>query len=157
MRKTAFVKISGDLISREDVLAWIKSIADDYFVVICSGGGTQINDEFAKRNIPVKFGPLGREIENFEDRQFARDILERNQEEIQDLLETKNIKATVVIPVLDIGSVLCHVNGDVYTKAVYLGFDKIYILTLSNRVEKKKEEFNKFPKIEIIGFPSDFN
>ena len=154
MRKTAFVKISGDLIKREDVLAWIKSIADDYFVVICSGGGTQINDEFTKRNIPVKFGPLGREIENFEDRQIARDILEKNQAEIQDLLESKNIKATVVIPVLDIGSVLCHVNGDIYTKAAYLGFDKIYILTLSDRMEEKKKEFNEFPKIEIVEFPS---
>lgn len=154
MRKTAFVKISGDLISRKDVLNWIKSITDNYFVVICSGGGAQINDEFTKKNIAIKFGPLGREIKNFEDRQIARDILEKNQAEIQDLFETKNIKATVVIPVLDIGSVLCHVNGDIYTKATYLGFDKIYILTLSDRIEKKKKEFNKFPKIEIVGFPS---
>lgn len=66
MRKTAFVKISGDLLAREDVLNWIKSIADDYFVVICSGGGTQINSEFIKRNIPIKFGSLGREIKNYE-------------------------------------------------------------------------------------------
>ena len=52
--------------AREDVLNWIKSIADDYFVVICSGGGTQINSEFIKRNIPIKFGSLGREIKNYE-------------------------------------------------------------------------------------------
>ncbi|MDO8424553.1 MAG: hypothetical protein Q7S70_01275 [bacterium] len=154
MRRTAFIKISGDLVSREDVLSWIKAVENDYFVVICSGGGAQINDEFSKRGIPIKFGPLGREIENFEGRQIARDILEKNQVEIQDLLEARNIKATVVIPVLDIGSVLCHVNGDVYTKAAYLGFDKIYILTLSDRVEKKKEEFKDYPKVEVIGFPA---
>lgn len=152
MKKTAFVKISGDLIARGDVLTWIKSVAKDYFVVICSGGGMQINDEFAKKNIPVKFGPLGREIENLKDRQFARDILERNRVGIENLLKTNGIKAKVVIPILDIESILCHVNGDVYIKAVYLGFDKLYILTLSNRVRKKQKEFIKYPKIEVIGF-----
>ena len=152
MNKTAFVKISGDLISREDVLDWIRVLTQDYFVVVCSGGGTQINKAFEERGIPVVFGPLGREIERFEDRQFAREILEKNQAEIQDLLQAKQIQATVVIPVLDIGSVRCHVNGDVYVLAAYLGFDALYVLTLEDRVVKKTEEFKMYPKVTVVGF-----
>ena len=152
MNKTAFVKISGDLISREDVLDWIRVLTQDYFVVVCSGGGTQINKAFEERGIPVVFGPLGREIERFEDRQFAREILEKNQAEIQDLLQAKQIQATVVIPVLDIGSVLCHINGDVYVLAAYLGFDALYVLTLEDRVVKKTEEFKMYPKVTVVGF-----
>lgn len=154
MRKTAFVKISGDLISRDDVLDRIRALTQDHFVVICSGGGTQINKVFEKKGIPTTFGPLGREIAQFEDRQLARKVLEKNQAEIQDLLQEKDIAATIVIPVLDIGSVLCHVNGDVYVLAAYLGYDKLYVYTLEERVAKKQEEFRAYPRIEIVGFPA---
>lgn len=152
MKQTAFVKISGDLLSRDDVIDWIRVLAQDYFVVICSGGGAQINKAFEEKGISTVFGPLGREIERFEDRQLAREVLEKNQVEIQDLLHDKNIHATVVIPILDIGSVLCHVNGDIYVLAAYLGFDKSYVLTLENRAAKKREEFKAYSKIEVVGF-----
>jgi len=43
-RKTAFIKVSGDLLTRDDVLAWLKWLveAEHYFAVICIGGGKQI-------------------------------------------------------------------------------------------------------------------
>ena len=154
MKENVFVKISGDLIKRSDVLEWIRSLSIDHFVVVCSGGGTQINKAFEEKGILTVFGPLGREIERFEDRQLARELLERNQGEIQDLLWESNIPAAVVIPVLDIGSVLCHVNGDIFVLAAYLGFDRLYVLTLEERVAKKREEFKAYPKIEVIGFPA---
>ena len=152
-RKTALVKVSGDLCKREDVIEWIRILAAEYFVVICVGGGTQINDAFKKAGMKIKkHGPLGRETEGFKERQLARDILEENQEELQDVLATKGITATVVIPVLDIGSVLCHINGDIFILTGYLGFDKIYVLTYEDRTKLKKREFKKYPKIEVIGF-----
>lgn len=153
MRNTAFVKVSGDLVSRGDVIHWIKKLAKDYFVVICIGGGTHISKEFLKRGHTVKFGPLGREIETFHERQLARDVLEKNQTNIQDLLAKNKVPATVIIPVIDIGTVLCHINGDIFVQAAYLGFDKLYILTYKNRVKVKKEEFKSFPKIKVVGFP----
>ncbi len=153
MRKTAFVKVSGDLVSRKDVIEWIKKLSKDCFTVICIGGGTQINEEFEKQGHKIKFGPLGREVEAFHERQLARDILEKNQARIQDLLAKNKINATVIIPVLDIGSVLCHINGDVFVRAAYLGFDKLFILTHNNRIKVKKNEFEKLPKIKVIGFP----
>ena len=153
-RKTALIKLTGDLANlRPDVLAWLRQLALEYFVVICTGGGTQINEEFAARGLPFNFGNLGREIGTFEGRQLARDILERNQADIQDRLAIENIPATVIIPVLDIGSVLCHVNGDIFVLTAYLGYDKIYVLTLDSRKEKKVTEFEDYPKIEIVGFP----
>lgn len=152
-RKTALIKISGDLCKRHDVMDWIGNVSMSYFVVICVGGGTQINEAFSKKNFPVlKHGPLGRESKTFEERQLARDILEKNQVEMQDLLADNGIVVNVVIPVLDIGSVLCHVNGDTFVLAAYLGFDKIYIITLKERVGEKQKQFKKYPKIEIVGF-----
>ena len=147
-RKTALVKVSGDLCKRDEVIEWIRILAAEYFVVICVGGGTQINEAFEAAGIKVrKHGPLGRETEGFKERQLARDVLEENQEELQDLLAARGITATVVIPVLEIGSVLCHINGDIFILTGYLGFDKIYVLTCEDRVKGKKVEFKKYPKI----------
>jgi imidazole glycerol phosphate synthase subunit HisF len=38
-REKAFVKISGDLFQRRDVIQWIKELAKKYHVVLCVGGG----------------------------------------------------------------------------------------------------------------------
>lgn len=153
MQKAAFVKVSGDLVSRKDIIEWIKKISKDYFTVICIGGGTHISEEFEKRGHKIKFGPLGRETDTFDERQLARDVLEKNQTRIQGLLAKNKISATVIVPVLDIGSVLCHINGDVFVRAAYLGFDKLFVFTFSDRADAKKKDFKNLPKIEVIGFP----
>lgn len=151
-RKTALIKISGDLVGNDKVIEKIRKIAIESFTVIILGGGTQISEAFEQRGFAVDFGPLGRNTETLEQRQLARDVLERNQAETQDLLAEKGIVATVIIPVLDIGSVLCHVNGDVFLLSAYLGFDKLYVFTLKERMEAKRKEFEKYPKIEVIGY-----
>ena len=155
-RQTALVKVSGDLCAREDVLEWIRKLSVEYFTVILAGGGTQINEAFQRAGFKVtKHGPLGRETESFKESQLARDVLEENQEKIQDLLATRGVMATVVIPVLEIGTVLCHINGDIYILTSYLGFDKIFVLTYENRVAEKKRVFKKYPKIKVVGFPGE--
>ena len=155
-RQTAFVKVSGDLCQREDVLEWIRRLSSEYFTVILVGGGTQINEAFEKAGFKVgKHGPLGRETESFKESQLARDILEENQEKMQDLLASRGVMATVVIPVLDIGTVLCHINGDIFVLTAYLGFDKIFVLTCQSRVREKRREFKKYSKIEIKGFSDE--
>lgn len=151
-RKTALIKVSGDLYSNKDFIDWVRDITREYFVVICVGGGTQINKAFAEKDILPEYGSFGRETKDFTERQLARDILETNQAELQDLLADKGIIATVVIPILDIGSVLCHVNGDIFILTAYLGFDKIYVVTLWGRLKEKKEQFKTYPKIEVISF-----
>lgn len=154
-RKTVLVKVSGDLCHREDVLKWIKARTEGYFVVICVGGGTQINQAFIEHGLTVdEHGPLGRATETFQEKQIARDILEVNQAKVQDLLSDKRISASVVIPVLDIGTVLCHVNGDIFVLAAYHGYDRIYVATLQDRANKKRQEFARYPKIEVVVFPT---
>ena len=59
-------------------------------MVILVGGGTQINRAFEEAGLkPGKHGPLGRETNSFKERQLARDTLEYNQAELQDLLASK--------------------------------------------------------------------
>ena len=152
-RKTALIKISGDLINSQEVIQWIKEISQESFTVICVGGGTQINEAFINSGIALgTHGPLGRETNTFLERQLARDILESNQSDLQDTLAKQNISASVVIPTLDIGTVLCHVNGDRLVLAAYHGYNKLYIVTKKERVATKELEFTKYPKISIKGF-----
>jgi len=164
VKPNAFVKISGNLIEEEGVIEWLREVSRRYSLVILIGGGEQINAAFRKRGFNIKFGPLGRVTESLEERQLARDVLEKNQALIQDMIDKEEISARVVIPVRDIATVLCHVNGDVEVMAAYNGFDRIFLLTLKDKAEKKRLwvekvaeifeviEKGKLDKIEVIGF-----
>jgi len=151
-KKTSLIKISGDLLTKKDVIAKIREISKKYLTVITVGGGTQISEAFQQKGFPIKFGPLGRETNSLEEKQLARNILEKNKKEVQNFLDKENIPATVIIPFVDIASVACPINGDTFVLATYLGFDKLYIFTLSGREDKKRKEFEKYPKIEVVGF-----
>ena len=140
-RKNCLIKLSGDCLGGS-VLEWIRELSRTHFVVICVGGGTQIKEAFAKAGFPDSaYGLLGRETKTFAERQLARDVLERNQAELQDRLAQEGIPAVVVIPVLEIGNVLCHVNGDQFILTAYLGFDAVYVVTLPERESKKRKDF----------------
>jgi len=163
-KPNAFVKISGNLLENPAVIEWLMLLSKDFYVAICIGGGEQINEAFAKQGWPIKFGPLGRITLTLEERQLARDVLEQNQAMVQDMLDSRGIAARAIIPVDDIGGVLCHINGDVLLLAAYNGYDKLFLLTLESRVEKKKAwvksltevfesiEKGDLNKIEVIGF-----
>ncbi len=151
-RKNILVKLSGDVLKNPHFYAWLLPISRANHVVIVVGGGSQINREFTKKKIPIIFGPAGREIRSFRDRQIARDILEENQRITQDLCVRHGVNATIEIPVISSGTVLCHVNGDQYVRTCYNGFDTLYVLTTKKRFEGKVEEFKDFPKVEVITF-----
>ena len=151
-RKTALIKISGDLLLKKAIIDKIRKISKKYLTVIVVGGGIQINEAFGQKGLPVKFGPLGRETNSLKEKQLARKILKKNQIKIQDLLAKENIAATVTIPFIDVSSVLCPVNGDIFALTTYLGFDHLYIFTLKVREKQKRKEFEKYPKIKVIGF-----
>ncbi len=163
-KQNALIKISGSLLKNKKAIAEIKKISKKYFTVILIGGGEQINNAFRKKGWKVKFSPLGRITKTFMQKQLARDVLEKNQEMIQDMLDMEGINAKVIIPVDDIASVICHVNGDIKVLSAYNGFDNIYIFTFKDAVEKKRKWLKKLvesfrhigdgeiDKIEIIGF-----
>lgn len=152
-RQNCFIKISGDSIKPE-VLEWIKELCRKFFVVVCVGGGTQINTAFEERGLPVGKHPtpLGRETNTLEERQLARDILELNQAKMQDMLADLGVMITVIKPVLDLGTVLCHVNGDQLVLTAYLGFDILYIVTTPEREKQKARDFAQYPKIKVVSF-----
>lgn len=148
-----FVKVSGDMYKSEEFIKWIIRLSKQYFVVICVGGGTQINKMLKERGVDeIPHGPLGRELETFELRQAARDVLEKNQAELQDILAKRKTVAAVEIPVYNIGTVLCHINGDLALQMAYLGFDLLFAVTTEDRMEKKKEQFAHLPKIQVVTF-----
>ncbi len=164
IKPNALIKVSGNLLKNKKVIEWIKKIDKKYSIVILIGGGEQISEAFKKKGWKIKFGPLGRITKTLEEKQLARDILEKNQAQVQDMLDEKGISARVIIPVLDIATVLCHVNGDIEVLAAYNGFDKIFVLTLKKNVENKAVwlkqlaksfvhiDSGEFEKIQVLGF-----
>lgn len=163
-KQNALIKVSGSLLKHEKVIERIKNISKKHFTVVLIGGGKRINEEFKKKGWKVKFSPLGRITKTFEEKQLARDILEKNQEIVQDMIDNMGITAKVIIPVDDIASVLCHVNGDIKVLSAYNGFDKIFIFTFKDLVAKKKKWLKyladcfkhigdgPIDKIEVMGF-----
>ena len=154
-RRKIFVKVTGDLADdRDDLLSWIAAKCRKGFTVVCPGGGTRISKALEQHGIESHFVPgVGREIESFEGEQIARNELELNQRMMQDMLAARGVMATVVIPVWDVGTVLCHLNGDTLVEAAYHGFDELYVLTLEGREEKKRQQFAHLPKVEVVIFP----
>ncbi len=137
----------------DKVLSWIKKVSKKYILVICVGGGTQISEAFSLEGLKNdNFGPLGRETSTLKEKQLARDVLEKNKEKLENKLKERNICASVVIPVIEIGNVLCHVNGDQFALTAYHGFDLLFIVTTKERLEKKKEDFSDYDKIKIMFF-----
>ena len=163
-KQNALIKISGSLLKDKKAIGQIKKISKKYSTVLLIGGGEQINKAFEKRGWKVKFGPLGRITKTLEEKQLARDILEKNQEIVQDMIDELGIGARVIIPVDEIATVLCHVNGDIKVLSAYNGFDKIFMFTPKNNVLKKKKwlkqladcfkhiDEGNIDKIEVIGF-----
>lgn len=150
-RKNCLIKLSGNMLN-DRTLRRVKTLCRKYFVVICVGGGMQINRAFQKAGLPVrKFGPLGRESKSLREKQVARAVLEQNQSFVQDRLAKLGVHAGVVIPVIEVGTVICHVNGDQYVLTAYNGFDAIFVVTTKGRFSKKRLQFAPYPKIKVIG------
>ena len=163
-KKNMLIKVSGDVLYLPEFQARVREYACVFSVVVLVGGGTQIEEAFKAAGYERDMGPLGRKTKSLPERQIARDVLEVNQAGVQDMFDDSGISVRVEIPVLDIGGVLCHVNGDVMVFTAYNGYDRIIIMTTRERVEAKlqwlaqvTEVFQaigngKLDKIEVIGF-----
>ncbi|MFH1178588.1 MAG: hypothetical protein V1711_02620 [bacterium] len=153
MTQNIFVKISGDLIDNEQVSRWIAECSKRGKLVICVGGGTQINNALVEAGIPIReHGPLGREHQSEKERMIAEEILVKNVEKVRALCREQKINCEVVAPLIEVGGVQCHINGDQIILAAYLGYDQLFVLTTADRVEKKESEFAQYPKIKVVGF-----
>ena len=156
-RPNCLIKLSGDAVGISDELKnFIREKMKTHFVVVLVGGGRQINDEFRRRGwnelADRPHGVLGRELDTLEQKQVARDVLERNQARVQDLLAQEGIMVTVEIPVFYPGTVLTHLNGDLFVQACYLSFQELFIITTPERVQQKRNQFQHLPKIRVVAF-----
>ncbi len=147
--KNILVKVSGDVIKNNYFTEFVTDLATQYFVVVVVGGGTEISERLSKAGYEIIFDDIhGRVTESWEERKIARDVLEKKAKALQDFFVGKGV--FVVPSVINIAGVTCHINGDNYIKSAYLGFDKLYVFTLKDRVEQKKQIFKGYPKVEII-------
>ena len=152
--KTIFMKASGDLVLHPDFIEAITKQSQENHVVVCVGGGGQINRTFAELGTgedKERHGPLGRELKTLTQKNIAKEVLENHKTQLEAVLQAGNIDATVLIPVLDIDGIMCHINGDQMVRAVYIGFDELYVFTTDERLEKKNLEFDDLPKVRVIG------
>ncbi|VAW32686.1 hypothetical protein MNBD_CPR01-544, partial [hydrothermal vent metagenome] len=128
---------------------FVINLAKKSFVIVVVGGGTEISERLSKAGYEIIFDDIhGRVTESWEERKIARDVLEENAKKLQDFFVGKGV--FVVPPIIDVAGVTCHINGDNYIKSAYLGFDKLYIFTLKDRIKKKEQIFKNYPKVEVI-------
>ncbi|MFA6535941.1 MAG: hypothetical protein WC250_01720 [Candidatus Paceibacterota bacterium] len=145
-----FVKVSGGLFTSAEFLRMMSRL-QYHRLVICVGGGSQINAALEKIGIERKsHGPLGRELATPQLRQVAEGELLKNQALLEDKLARLGITAKVIVPVLDLGGVRTHVNGDQMVKTAYLGFDRLVVMTTPDRLQAKRSIFAELPKVEIV-------
>lgn len=132
------IKVSGDLVEDQDAIRIIKSEAINNFTVVLVGAGSDISDVLKKEGLDSMFTDVGRVIFEFSGRQLARDILEKNQKTMQNELIKNSINAVVEIPVISLGGVLCHLNGDNMAVACSVNFDETIVITKKGRSKDLK-------------------
>jgi len=144
------VKVSGDVIKKEEFYNWLTCIANplNRIFILC-GGGSSITNALKEGGIPYEFGPQGREIKSLEGKRLALKILQKQKFFVERKLREKHIIATVLIPVIKITNKICHINGDSYAIALYPNFDKIYIITLKERTKFFPENLNKIKVVYL--------
>jgi hypothetical protein len=131
------VKVSGSLTRDEKFYYWLTTIRSPFsgeLFIIC-GGGEQITKVLGENNVPFKFGPQGREIKSLYGRRLAWLVLYEEQGFVEEKLKTMKIEAEILIPVLDGGGRILHINSDVFALALYPNFDKTYLVTKKGRVK----------------------
>ena len=131
----------------------IKKYSKNRKLVICVGGGTQINNALAEAGIPFrKHGPLGREHQSEKEKIIAEKILAENVEKMRMFCKKQRINCKIIAPIIEIGGRKCHINGDQIILAAYLGHDQLFVLTTADRIKRKEKEFAPYPKIKVVGF-----
>jgi hypothetical protein len=167
-KKNLGVKVSGNGLRSRKVQDYLRENQQKYSITVVIGGGSDINKEFEERGWEKDFCLLGRNTDSLKKRQVARDRLEVNQAELQDILDENGINARVVIPFIDVATVLCPENGDMMILSMYLGYDKLVIFTEEKNVVtkgqwlkdmawalrhiSKKDPPGELDKIEVRGF-----
>lgn len=144
------IKASGDVSRKFEPLQFSRNKAKTNYVVYIPGGSTKISALLKAAGYKIRYDKKhGRITKTWKERKIQRDLLEKEEKRIQD----KFVGAGVFVkaPFLEIGSVLCPINGDNLVKALYLGFDQIYVFTLKKRIKDKVKIFADYPKVKIIG------
>ncbi len=162
--KNLFIKVTGDLIieKESEELALRPDVMDRLLrlyergssLTLSPGAGSKITRELDRAGIPYYFGPAGREIESDAGKQIVKNILEDRHVRIQDSLGKVGVRVDVVPCFRYTGSVLWLLNGDLLVKEAYVNYPRLFIFTFEGgRLKRKRKDFRKFPKVEIIGFP----
>jgi len=151
MLKNILIKASGDVTEKEDFFSYVNHKSQEGHVVVISGGGTKISAALKTAGFKIIFDDKNRRVtKTLREKQIARDVLELEQARLQDEFQKRRVSVEVIIPMHEYGSVLVPINGDDMLKDGELGFDKMYVLTTSDRVEGKIVEFADY-SIEVIG------
>lgn len=164
-RQKIVVKVSGDLRELVETLDFIKAKTKEGLVFVLIGGGSDITAEIAGEDSgynPI-FTPLGRVLPPELEPQRLKVLLSNQRRLIANLNRLgisagarlrSGVEVVVDIPYGKIGGVSYPQNADRKAIDALLGFDEVYILTLSHRVKKKRRELkpiiDAFPNLHII-------
>ena len=150
MKKNVLIKSSGDTNNNDDVHQFAITMAQNSYVVMIVGVGGKLNQALSDAGFPIEFGSDGRNTDNwgYAQRKIYCDVCDEEVTRVQDLLTGTGI--TIIPCYLRIAEVISPINGDMLVRALYKGYDEIYLFTLADRLAKKKVELADIPKIKVI-------
>jgi acetylglutamate kinase len=145
--KQALIKVSGDVVAKEELYQLLSSLEGKYKLFILCGGGTTITEKLNEEKIPFRFEAGRRVIKSEKGKTLAHQVLEEKRIFVEGRLQERGIKAAVYVPVIKLGEKLCHINGDDFVRMAYQDFDKVFVVTLKG---KDKSSLRDIQNVEII-------
>ena len=150
LKEDALVKVSGDLIMKEELYKKLRSLGRWYNLYIICGGGSAITLELDRENISYKWVNYRRVIKSNAGRELAAKVLNKEVRGLEFNLAMHNITAKVTSPVIRFGDKICHINGDNLAEALQNSFKKVFIFTLKKRAGEKSILKEKFTDCKIV-------
>jgi len=164
------IKVSGDLREAPELAEFVRDKMSEGRVVVVTGGGTDITKAI-KAEFPdyvPDFRIFGRYLTDPRQEAIRRRVLEENQQQLIQAFRDFGIKAgskferdvevVVTIPYIDLGPFQSPVTGEwyVFGRAYHWRYKSVYILTLPERVEKKKKEVEEIINLVDDGHREDY-
>lgn len=132
-RKRKLVKISGTVLgdpTKEEALSeQLRSSKKGHNLWVLCGGGKAITAALRKARVRFKFIDGQRVIRGERGKRIAAQILNDNVKALAGLLREQRIEAVVFPPIIQIGDVYCHLNGDTFVEIIRREFKKVVIIT----------------------------
>ncbi len=141
IKERTLVKIGGEAIKVNGLYSFLRSLTDEYELLIIYGAGAEISAELERVGVSFKFVDAGRVIDGEDGKRLALEMLEKQGEVFQRKLQEQGINVVNVVTFpseIWIGNERFNFNGDVLALGLSVNYPKTYIVAVREEDEEKQ-------------------